>query len=161
VSSQGVDPGLAWRLRYLLDPPRAQVTHSVAQAIAAGQITFLAFDTRIVNVGGVWLATANTRLTAPVSGWYDVWAQVDFANGAGTYRSLAARLNGATFVGVARVPPAAGGVDTNVILAFPIELVAGDYLELRAGQDTAAPLNAVAASPFSPRFDLARRCDKA
>jgi hypothetical protein len=159
VSAQGVDPGLAARLRYVLDPPRAIVTHSVAQAIATGPFVALAFDTRVVNVGGVWLATANTRLTAPVSGWYDYWAGIEWAAGAGTYRSLAVRKNGATFLPYLQVPPV-GGAATRQVDSGPVELAAGDYLEVLVSQDTAGALNVNAGADYTPRFALARRCDK-
>jgi hypothetical protein len=153
MSAEDRRPPAPWMGR-LWQPPRAILTHSVAQPLAAAAFVALAFDTALVNVGGMWVATANTRLTIAVPGWYEYWASAEWAAGAGTYRSLAARKNGAAYQRLNQHPPVGGGATTRQPLAGALELLAGDYLEIMGSQDTAGNLNVNSVADYSPRFEL-------
>jgi hypothetical protein len=151
------------RASYQEQPPRARVTHSVAQGVpGTGAATALAFDTAIVNVRGVWVATANTRLTAPVPGAIEFAVSLEWAGGAGTYRSAGVRKNGATYVAFDQKAPVGGGVATRHAFSHWVELAAGDYLEVVVANDIGAGnLNVNSAADYTPIFEFYWKCPRA
>jgi hypothetical protein len=155
LSAQGVDPGLAWRLRYVLDPPRARVYRSTNQAIATGTATPIACDTALYNAGGLWSAAQPTRLAAPVAGLYALVGAVQWdGSAAGTYRQTYLRLNGATVLKAVVAPPFAVGLQH--LVADEYGLHAGDYVELIAVHDAGVAVNVVTNGTWAPGL-LGRR----
>jgi hypothetical protein len=164
MSAQGVDPGLAWRLRYLFDPPRARLWRSTNQAIATGAGQAVAFDTARYSVGGGWSAAPNpSRWTAPVSGLYRVEGGAYFDSVAGGNRRLFfLRVNGATLIAAEeRYPPAAGVQFPAATLSAPYQFAAGDYVELVLQQDSGGNVNALTLNDYSPWLAVERGPDRA
>jgi hypothetical protein len=162
LSSQGVDPGLWWRLRYIVDPPRARVYRATDQAIPTGVSTAIAFSAYRYKVGDVWTAAAPTRLVAPVSGLYALTAGLRWeSSAAGARRQALFRVNGATIVRVHEYGPQLLGTLPHQPLADEYELAAGDYVELMVLQDTGANLNIFANGNWSPELTFRRVVDRA
>ena len=90
--------------------PRAacQLTHSASQGVAHNALTGLSFDTETVSHGGMHSTSANSsRITFVSTGQYLIGASVQFAppSAAGSYRQMRLRVNNATDIALAVVPP--------------------------------------------------------
>lgn len=95
-------------------------------------------------------ATNNSRVAILTPGWYKVDAALWWSAAGGTQRAAFLRKNGVTTIGDDRKPP------TPVLAAytFPeVRLVAGDYLELLAFQDSGGALNLTRDANF-PRMSV-------
>lgn len=119
----------------------ARVYHSVTQSIATSTIVALACNTEAYDIGGLHdTVTNNSRLTAPLKGIYQVWANVRYANGSGQ-RRLFLRKNGVTDISVVSQTVAAAGdptyMEANALYTFNVS----DYVEALGWQDTGAGLN--------------------
>lgn len=91
-----------------------------------------AFHDNVVN---------KTRFTAPVDGYYLMVANVTFAANATGTRQLFFMVNGTTVISNAVFPANTASVIYNTHAIYP--LVAGDYVELIASQNSGGSLNIV------------------
>lgn len=120
---------------------KALVYRSTQQLIATATATAVQFTDEDYDVGTLHdTVTNNTRLTAPVAGYYLVHGAVTYeANGTGSRATIMAK-NGA-IVGTQASGRAGGTLADAPFLCTIVHLNAGDYLELWAYQDTGGNLN--------------------
>lgn len=138
--------------------PQARVYNSAALSIVNGGAgTFLTFDSERYDNGALHSTTSDTgRLTAPVTGLYDIGASVDFAANSTGYRQIALRLNGATFIAAQMGNAVASPQAHQVQVSTQYHLTAGDYVEVRATQGSGGALNITAVGNYSPEFWMTR-----
>src|SRR5688572_25862554 len=77
----------------------SRVARTSNQTIATSTSTAISFDSEIYDDGGFWAIGNPTRLTAPVDGYYEVWACVRWANNATGRRLLFYKKNATTDMG--------------------------------------------------------------
>lgn len=137
--------------------PRCNVFSAANQSLTSGTTTVLAMGSEVYDIVQSGdtpshdLVTDNSRVFIRTSGKYDLTAQVTFAANATGQRVIQIRKNAAG-------NPASGtlliqstgdniGAGTAATVATPaigVPLVAGDYIELFALQNTGVALNALA-----------------
>lgn len=127
------------------DKPHASVKETTAQSIPNNTWTALTSDEENFDVGGLHSTVTNTsRLTIPTgeSGKYRVTCTINFVGAATGTRAVGIGKNGAspTFplssqLGSASVAPSMGG-------STLLNLVAGDYVEVKVLQDSGGAINA-------------------
>jgi hypothetical protein len=118
--------------------------HSANQSIANDTNTVVALnsETHDSDPNGAIHDTAanNSRLTVRTAGLYLVCGGVQFAANATGYRDVFVQLNGATTIGMVRVPAVAGVVQLTQVFAVRV-LAASDYVELWVRQTSGGALN--------------------
>jgi hypothetical protein len=118
--------------------PGARVRSSVDQVIPGSTYTTLTFDTVDTNVGGVWNASHNDRLRAPVVGSYVITAAVWWQSNATGNRVLWLLVNGSTYIAYAEEGPASNGnLQQNIATVY--HLNAGDYVQALVDQSSTNP----------------------
>jgi hypothetical protein len=142
--------GIAYANRY-----GALITNNAAAtACGNGGWTAITFNAAVWQYGAVWSVVNPTRLYAPVSGNYLISAGISFATNSTGARGAAIRLNGATFIR-AGMTAAVAGFETHMPSVVKVaQLVAGDYVEVMAYQDSGGALNAVVLGSLSPEVQL-------
>lgn len=88
-------------------------------------------------------STNPSRLTVPATGYYMIFAQIQFASNATGNRGLRFRKNGATNSGLGggNFMPAISGASARInIHSGPVSLTAGDYVEIEAFQSSGGSL---------------------
>ena len=131
------------------DPPRANVYHNATQSLTTGVALNLAMNSEYNDAGSVHdTSTNNSRLTIPTgeSGWWLFTGYVEFAASATGQRHLYLQVNATTTFAYVAVDATATGV-TRLAVAGLITIVAGQYVELWASQNSGGALN-VAATPY-------------
>ena len=114
------------------------------QSVADLTTTSVIFDTEDTDTDGmIDLATNNTRITVVTDGFYWLFGQVRFATSAGGSFRRAEFLKNGTDVLYTLLTGFLGAAGTSsfVQVAGPADLVAGDYIELRARHDNGSALN--------------------
>lgn len=136
--------------------PCARVYHSVAQSIADGVLTALAFDTERYDTDTIHdTVTNNTRLTCKTAGKYRITANVGFAaNGTGA-RELTIRLNGTTRI-CSELRMGFATYENVMHVSTEWNLAVNDYVEAYVYQNSGAALNVNASSAYSPEFMMTR-----
>jgi hypothetical protein len=117
----------------------------------------LTFNTNVYDTQGLHSTTTNTsRLTAPISGVYDVSVSVIWASNGTGRRSLSIVKGGDTFLAagsqVVAVPGA--GLVTNQTVSTQLRLPAGGYVEAIVSQDSGGNLAVRSLNPGSPAFEM-------
>lgn len=134
---------------------RCSAFHSTTQSLTTGVVAACALDSESFDVGALHdTVTNNSRFTIPAGGdgVYVAIGSVYFAgSGAGTGRFLYLAVNGAQ-VEVVGWPPNANNIRPQIV--GTLSLVAGDYLQLWAYQDSGGALNIGAASPNQTRLSV-------
>ena len=120
--------------------PAARITRSTDQALPDSTTTTVVFDTVVFDTGGFFSLLNPERLTAPVSGKYQIGAQVRM-NAAATAgdRQIYIRVNGSDLVAIAVSNISPGGlvvIDLNLSTLY--HLNAGDFVEVRPSRQAAA-----------------------
>jgi hypothetical protein len=126
----------------------AAVSRSTNQAITTGTFTAIQFTTEDRDDNAYFDSGANTRLTAPATGWYVVsgYSELDST---GTLTQLYVYKNGASYAGFRRT---SGNSDNQFLTAgFVLYLSAADYVELFQYHNHGSNRNVSAA-----KFALAR-----
>ena len=122
----------------------AIVSRSTTQSIPTTTFTAVLFTTETVDTDAYHDGATNTdRLTAPSTGYYLVVGEVTIAPGteADTHRYADITKNG-TRVAIASAPPwSESGFSSAINLSAIVSLTAGDYVNVRAFQDTGVALN--------------------
>ncbi len=130
------------------------VTRSTNLSIAHAIETYIDFDVESYDNDSMHESTNPSRITINTSGKYLVTGQVLFnTNGAGD-RRLALVKNRVSVEAETRVLPVTG-TQTTVIIIRELELLAGDYIELRARQNSGGALDMLALS-YTPHFQARR-----
>jgi hypothetical protein len=130
---------------------RASVYKNGTQSVNSGTLTALNFDSEDFDVGAMHdNVTNNTRVTIPASnnGIYLVMGAATFAANATGNRQLVLRKNGTTDMRSVTLPNT-GATAQQMQVAAVLALVATDYIELTAGQDTGGALNVGSATRAS------------
>jgi hypothetical protein len=137
----------------------ARAYHNAAQSIASGGPgTVLALNSERYDTDGFHdTVTNSSRLTVPAGkdGKYRITGTVQFAANATGERRLEILLNGATVIGRVSSAAVSGTAPTVLTVTCDYGFVAGDYVELRAFQDSGGALDAEAVGNYSPEFAIA------
>lgn len=108
---------------------KSRAARTTNQAIADATATKISLDTETYDIGGDFDAVTNYRFTAPVTGYYIICAQVNYASaGDGSVEQLDIRKNGSDFLRV--TDRAAGTGNSSVNISDIVLLTAADYVEL-------------------------------
>lgn len=134
----------------------ARVYHNADQTLTTGVTTTLNFNSERYDIGNLHdTATNNSRLTIPVSGVYQITANVFFALNATGFRAVNLLLNGTTLIGHTRQQAVAGGASgTALNISCDYELTAGNYIEVQAFQNSGGNLAVSVLGNFSPEFSI-------
>lgn len=141
---------------FFLSQPRVAVTHSTTQSIPTGTFTAHLFDTETFDTdttGDHSTSSATSKFTVITGGTYLLSGAVAFAGNATGRRGGAFYKNGAILTGSEWLVPA--GVASSLIIpsmAFMVQLVAGDYVEMWVYQDSGGALNANPGSGAASSF---------
>jgi hypothetical protein len=122
--------------------PSARVENTTAVNVPdAGTVT-LSFNSEVFDTAGLHSTTTDTsRLTAPVSGTYQITGQGEWNSAANGYRFLIIRRGSdQARVGVSLIPVGAAAQYVYQQVTTLARLNAGDYVELRASQTSGGPL---------------------
>lgn len=142
--------------RWLYWRPAAVVWRSSDMSITDSTYTAIQFDTDIYDPYGFHSTVSNTsRLTVPagLAGTYRICGRWGDWAGSGAGRgSITIRLNGTTDIGRSAHWLAAVGAATSWTSTH-YDLAAGDYVELRAYQDSGATV-AVPGDVLGPFFSI-------
>lgn len=137
------------------DPPRCRLTHSVNQSTTNTVANALAFDTEVVDDGGMHSTSSNTsRITVPTDGggFYVITGAVEFAANATGFRDLSIRLNGTTIIATTRNISASSTNTSRLVVTTLYPLADADYVELIAIQTSGGALNVNTQADWSPIF---------
>jgi hypothetical protein len=117
------------------------VTMSADQTLTTGVITTLNWNTETRDDGGLHdNVTNNSRLTAQVAGWYDIFATIAFASNATGRRLAGLLLNGATEIGRGEIPAGSTGfIALSVKVSYYLNI--GDYVVIYGFQTSGGNLN--------------------
>jgi hypothetical protein len=149
---QATDPGdiltAAWcdqvraNEEVLIDPPACMVYNSAAQSCPNGYSTLTANSELYDNDSMHSTVTNTSRVTAQTAGRYDITTTVLFAPNAAGGRTLSYRINGGTDIEISAHPVTSASVNSTLSGLVKLVLAAGDYVEIRAWQNTGGNLNA-------------------
>ena len=149
-----------WALLPVTTTPGCHVSRSTNQTIPTGVETVLTFDNERFDTDNIHDTVTNTsRLTCRTAGKYVVTATVTFnTSSGGTQRYAFPRLNGTGSLGYFKSPTFASTAPA-VSGAQIVDLVAGDYLELLAYQDSGGNLDVLSGGvgptgQWSPEFSM-------
>lgn len=131
----------------------ARIRQSVAQAILNATWTSLTFDTMQWDSHGMYSSGTNTRLTCTVPGLYRISGNLSFAANATGDRSAVLMLNGATSMAEALQKSSSSGDKLSISCEYYLSV--GDYVELRAWQNSTVSLN-TAVSSMIPYLSIIR-----
>jgi len=138
----------------------AKAFNSANVSIPTGAFTVVPLNTTIYEAGGESHSDTvnNSRLIAPVPGFYLCGSGAVFAFNATGRRMLRIMKNGSTPIALdtrQAVTSSSGGTGMGSPVT-PVQLVAGDYLTLEAYQDSGSSLDIVATAEYSPMLWMVR-----
>ena len=131
----------------------ARVYNNANISVPDSTWTALNFNSEVFDTDGMHSSVTNTdRLTVVTPGTYLIGGQLAFAaNGAGI-RGIEIFLNGATVIGEVNDIPVGTGNWRMAIAPTLYQLIAGDYLQLRAYQTSGGDLYVNYYAAYSPVF---------
>jgi len=133
--------------------PAARLNRSTDQVLGNATYGVIGFDTESYDNSHMHdNVTNNTRLVAPIAGVYEINAGLDYAGGSG-YRYQDIVLNDATTLTQSWIDATTGGA-TEVNLATQANLAAGDYVTLRAYQNSGGTLDVLGGFLSSPHLEM-------
>jgi hypothetical protein len=135
--------------------PHGRAYNSANISLTTATLTILTLDSERVDVGGGHSTAVNTgRFTVPAGGggFYHLTGCASFAGNATGFRELRLVLNGATSIAMQRLTTVSAAASTVVQVSADYQLVAGDYVEMRAQQTSGGALNVEAAAAYSPEM---------
>ena len=119
---------------------KSRAARTTNQSIADSTATKLTLDTETYDIGGDFDAATNYRFTAPVTGYYMICAQVNYATaGDGAVEQLDIRKNGSDFL--RSTGRASSTSNASVNISDIVLLTAADYVELWFTHSTGAGQN--------------------
>lgn len=132
-----------------------RVHKAAAQTISNNLAQALTFDTEDRDDGGFHEGVTHpTRLTAPVDGWYLVWAGVLFASNTTGYRMLQVIQDGGAPIARNALTTPIAGVGY-VTVSTVVYLAATSYVEIYAYQNSGGDLTVTANEAYSPYAAMA------
>lgn len=138
----------------------ARVYRTTNQSTASGAFVPISFDAARFNYSSVatlmWVIGSPTRLTCVIPGVYEIFGNVVWDTNATGIRILTILLNGVTNIAVQNANPTAAA-PARCIVGCTYELAVGNYIELTAYQNVAAPLNVLTVANYSPEFSAWRK----
>lgn len=147
---------IAQRLNPPLPQARVYNDTSANNTLTTAVEATVVFNKERWDNGDLHSTSANTgRLTAPITGLYAFGASIAIASNATGRRYVGFRVNGTTSLGFVELA-AVNGDDTYFMPSSSYRLAAGDYVEVRAFQDSGGNLNVNAGGNFSPEFWMYR-----
>ena len=147
VSSTSQLSQLADSVTFLQNPPRAELRQGSAQSIPNNTSTGVTFNIQDLdeNVAGTAqhdTVTNSSRFTAVYPGWYQCSGAVCFAANATGVRITQWAVNGTVQNGTdSEISAVSGAVTIVVARTRKLYLDVGDYVELRAFQNSGGALN--------------------
>lgn len=117
-------------------PPFCIANQTSTQSIPNAAYTNISFNTTIVNVSTMWVASQPTQLTVNVAGTYLVWAQVIFSGNTAGYRGSQITVNGSVLTGQ-NMPNNPGGFVTCQALGI-YKMSSGATINSQAWQNSGA-----------------------
>lgn len=139
--------------------PAARVTDTnpAGQDILNNVTTTLTFDAERYDPDGMHDNTVNnSRLTAPVSGFYQISGAVLWEADPNGFRNVNISLNGTTLIAVeTQNAVAAPGFGTAQTISTGYYLNAGDYVELTVQQSAGGTIAVEKIDATSPEFAMA------
>jgi hypothetical protein len=137
--------------------PAVRATNTSNELIHSKAGTTLTFDTNEYDNDGMHSTTTNnSRLTAPISGIYEITGNVawGFHDPTAGERDLYIVKNGQTAVAQTGIAPSPGTARTVEQVTTQVDLNAGDYVELDAYQGSDDDLTVFVLSDYSPVFAM-------
>lgn len=137
--------------------PQARVYNDVNISITNTTLTALTYNSERFDDGGLHSTSANTsRLTASVTGLWQIGTHALFAANATGVRQVKLRVNAATDIAIDTAVNAGAGDDTTVNLTTLYRLAVGDYVETIVWQNSGGALNVKTSASSSPEFWMVR-----
>ena len=129
---------------------------STTQTIPTATQTKVEFDQVINDAWNCWDSSPNpTRLTAPIDGMYLAVGTVAFEASSSGHRALNILLNNTTEICRSDFPTVGNSVDTHTTVTSPtFQMATGEYIELRAWQNSGSDLDIVATGDHDPTLSL-------
>jgi hypothetical protein len=152
VTSSDIATGAISTNEFSSSIPAARVTHASGQVVPNATAATLSFDSERYDTAAMHSTSSNTsRLTAPVTGIYEVtanvrWSGAQFTAGAST---VTLRKNGSGLVAWEED----AGNDANLITTTA-RLAAGDYLEVVVSQTSGSSKTIGSLAEYSPEFSM-------
>jgi hypothetical protein len=137
--------------------PAARATSTAIQVTQDEVETTISLNSEVFDTANIHQnATNNSRLTAPVSGIYQINARVKWSfDGGGAYRRLSIRRNGDGGDYIAEDNRTRTiDEDLRQNLSTLATLDAGEYIELRVRQDTGTTLPILPAAGIAPELSM-------
>jgi hypothetical protein len=139
-------------------PMAVLVYNNAIQNVNSHTWTALTFNSEYADDGDFHSTSSNTgRLTAPVAGWYDIFADIEFEKHATGQRYIRFVKNGTTVIGHIGPMMAIATVNTRVNLSIQAKLTVNDYVQVEAYQDSGGALAVNYAAAYAPNFGMALR----
>lgn len=119
---------------------------TTAQSIPNNTVTNITMQTADQDRLNGWNSGANpSRYTVAVAGWYQIAGSIAYAPNATGARNASYSKNGTTIAGSINTAAASATPAANIVhpRTMPAYLVAGDYVELAAYQNSGGALNTI------------------
>jgi hypothetical protein len=131
-------------------------SRSTNQSIPTATQTKISFDDVDSDGWNCWDLSPNpTRLTAPVTGRYIVTGNVAFEAASAGHRAINILKNNTLELARSDFNPVSNSIDTHsTVTCHAVTLTKGDYVELRAWQNSGSALNILDSGDHSPRLSL-------
>jgi hypothetical protein len=150
VGSSEVANGSLGTAEFASSIPAVHVTRTISQGVSDGTLTTLNFNSERYDTAGMHSTSSNiARLTAPVTGIYEVSVNVVWSIFATDENVLQLRKNGSTFIATGT----ASNNNANSISTM-VRLVAGDYVEALASQFSGSTRSIQRVPETSPEFSM-------
>lgn len=137
-------------------------THNANQSIAHNTSTVVALNTETYKTSGITHSnvTNNSRVTMDSAGKYLFTANVSWGANATGFRALVFKINGTTYVGIARMMAITTASEQSYQMAVTEwNASAGDYVEIEVFQNSGSSINIETGSSYSPVLTV-RKVDK-
>jgi hypothetical protein len=132
----------------------ARVYRNVDQNISNNTDTILNFNSERYDTATFHdNTTNNSRLTAPVTGIYVIFFNIEFAANSVGNRLGLLLVNGTNLIGCVNNEPE-GSTITRLNCSVLYQLTAGDYVEVQVRQSSGGVLAVVSESEISPEFGM-------
>lgn len=157
VTASYMNNNITAPIGWLLAPAICRVRQTVAQSLPNNTQTALTFDSEDVDSTGMHSTVSNTdRMAAVYPGWYRTGGGASIANAAiSTARAALWDVNGTSLNGsTAQVPPSASGITGVAARSILVYLNVGDYLRLKAFQNSGGAVNTSGTTTEQSSADL-------
>lgn len=140
------------------NPPACRVRHNANQTLTTGVDLTILFNTEELDTTGNMHSTSvdTSKIVVPTAGLYHITGTVEIgSSAAGSKRYVYIQVNGTTVIAITSMPFSAGAVSWGNVSTTK-KLAAGDYLQLKAHQDSGGNLTLFTDGEFAPVFTAVR-----